>query len=567
MLPLPTETLEELLLMEGLVTKEQFNSALQVSQALNRPLEEVLVAENYISEIVISKILAKYYKLPFIELANNKIELEVIKIIPETVAKQHHLVAFAKDDQNKQLKVALDNPRDADIVKWLAQQTGLTVLPHIATERDIKKVLFRYRQGELEEFKHQISDKIQGLFKEDAGAIIKVIDILLESALGENASDIHIEGTAKNLIIRYRIDGILHDILVLPSQVQAAIVTRIKVLANLPTDEHRLPLDGRFKIVVGGKHLAIRVSIMPAYFGEKIVLRLLPEAMKHLKLEELGLQDDDLEKVRRNMRKSHGLILVTGPTNSGKTTTLYSILNILNTPEVNIATIEDPIEYGMNRVNQTQANPKVGLTFATGLRSLLRQDPNIIMVGEIRDLETAEMTIQAALTGHLVLSTVHTNSAILTIPRLLDMGVEPFLLASTINVIIAQRLVRRICQYCIEEYSVGLDVLEPVFNAIDPNEIRRVLNTEIAQQTKKVHLARGQGCEKCNNTGYSTRIGIYETLEIDDELKDLILHHASAQEIKELAAQKGMTSLLADGLMKAVSGITTIEEVIRVVRE
>ena len=409
--------------------------------------------------------------------------------------------------------------------------------------------------------------------------IIKIVDTLIKHAILQDASDIHIEPDEKEFRVRYRIDGILHDAMTLPIQVQQGIIARIKVLSNLKLDEHRVPQDGRFKIEKDGLKISFRVSILPIFNGEKIVMRLLNESSKGLTLEQMGVMGRGLEIIHRHIKKPNGMILVTGPTGSGKTTTLYTIMDILNTSEVNISTVEDPVEYRMPRINQTQIYPKVGLTFAAGLRALLRQDPDIIMVGEIRDKETMEMAIHSAMTGHLVLSTLHTNSAAGTLPRLIDMGAEPFLLASTINVIVAQRLVRRLCPDCRKECKLSTDELK---NLQDNYDMDRILDVILSEQKKKdgeAPLSKGKsrwneikfykavGCEQCNKEGYKGRLGIYEVLEVDDDIQRMISQKSPAEEIEKAAKNKGMLTMVEDGFSKAAQGMTSIEEILRVTRE
>ena len=402
--------------------------------------------------------------------------------------------------------------------------------------------------------------------------VVRIVDTLLEYSVIEGASDIHIEPEEKNITVRYRIDGILRNVMVLPKNVHSGIAARIKILANLKVDEHRLPQDGRFKISTDEYNVAFRVSIIPTFDGEKIVMRLLNEKAQVLSLEQLGLQPRPFEILKRNIAKPNGIILVTGPTGSGKTTTLYTILNILNTPQVNISTIEDPIEYRMPHVNQSQVNAKIGYTFAAGLRAFLRQDPNIIMVGEIRDQETAEIAVQAAMTGHLVLSTIHTNDAATTMPRLSEMGVPSFLIASTVNIIIAQRLVRKICPYCIQSYNLDKEAIEQLEKQVNIKDILRTLEDEKAilnanKGISSLLFYRGKGCKKCNNTGYKGRIGIYEVMENSKDLSALILRNASAKEINAQARLEGILTIVEDGFVKAKNGITTIEEVLRVTKE
>jgi type IV pilus assembly protein PilB len=398
------------------------------------------------------------------------------------------------------------------------------------------------------------------------------VDTLLEYAIFESASDIHIEPTEKDIVIRYRIDGILRDVMTLPKNIQPGIIARIKVLSNLKLDEHRLPQDGRFKIETGDYRIAFRVSVLPVFDGEKIVLRLLDESKQTLTLEQLGILEKPLEILKKNIKKPHGMILVTGPTGSGKTTTLYTMMNLLNTPQVNISTVEDPIEYRMSRINQSQVNPKIGFTFATGLRALLRQDPNIIMVGEIRDQETAEIATHAAMTGHLVLSTLHTNDAAGAIPRLSEMGVPNFLIASTVNVIIAQRLVRKICQNCIQSYTLAQEDIIQIEKQFKFSDIIQSLkkNNEIDSEDlslNELHFFKGKGCVKCGYRGYKGRIGIYEILENNQQLAALISKNATREDIYQYAIKNNLITLPQDGFIKAKQGLTTIEEILRVTKE
>lgn len=402
--------------------------------------------------------------------------------------------------------------------------------------------------------------------------IVRVVDTLLEYAIFEEASDIHIEPTEKNVIIRYRIDGMLKQVMTLPKNVQAGLVARIKVLANLKLDEHRLPQDGRFKISSPQYKVAFRVSIIPVFDGEKVVLRLLNESAKALSLEDLGLHKDALGILKNNIKKPHGIILVTGPTGSGKTTTLYTIMNVLNKPEVNISSIEDPIEYRMPSINQSQVNPKIDFTFAKGLRSLLRQDPNIIMVGEIRDKETAEIAAHAAMTGHLVLSTLHTNDAASSPQRLINMGIQSFLVSSTTNLIIAQRLTRKICKNCIYSYNLEKEMLKQLDKTFDLKKVLEFLINQGLLSKGQADLEstlfyRGKGCKKCGQSGYKGRIGIYEMMEITPKIAELITAKAEVEEIQKEAVASGMTTLTQDGFMKAIKGVTTVEEVLRVTQE
>ncbi len=398
------------------------------------------------------------------------------------------------------------------------------------------------------------------------------METLLEYSIMEGASDIHIEPEEKDVLVRYRIDGTLRNVMVLPKPVQSGIIARIKILANLKVDEHRKPQDGRFKIATKEYKVAFRVSILPTFDGEKIVMRLLNENAQVLTLEQLGFQKDPLDIIRLNIKKPNGIMLVTGPTGSGKTTTLYTILNILNTPEVNISTIEDPIEYRMKHVNQSQVNTKIGYTFADGLRSFLRQDPDIIMVGEIRDKETAEIASHAAMTGHSVLSTIHTNSAAATMPRLSEMGIPTFLIASTVNIIIAQRLVRKICPSCIQSFNLDSEQIKELEKQLNIKSILDVMKKEkmirdVKKGLESLLFFKGKGCKECNNTGYKGRMGIYEVLENKGEISGMILKNAPTSDIKKEAVKSGMLTMIEDGFLKAKKGVTTIEEVMRVTKE
>ena len=475
------------------------------------------------------------------------------------------------------------------------RKVRLPVSVHITTPtaiREISKLYHKNLESELANINKKTGGKLSAEVLDTSGMIkkgskledlakdvpvIRVVDTLLEYAIFEGASDIHIEPAEKSVIVRYRIDGILRDAMNLPKELQDGMLARIKILANLKLDEHRLPQDGRFKIENKDYKISFRVSLIPVYDGEKVVMRLLDESQKALSLEGLGLQKKALEIVKKNLKKPNGMNLVTGPTGSGKTTTLYTMMDILNTPGVNIATTEDPIEYRMPRVNQSQVQPKIGFTFAAGLRALLRQDPDIIMVGEIRDKETATIAINAAMTGHLVLSTLHTNDAPSTLPRLLDMGIEPFLVSTTVNLILAQRLLRKICQNCITSYTLTEKEVAQLEkdSEIDIGKITQML-TESKETTKKIDKSKGfgsilffkgKGCNKCGGLGYKGRIGIYEVLDMSDEIKEMVSTRADADEIKAKAIESGMLTMLEDGFLKAKAGVTTIEEVLRVTKE
>jgi type IV pilus assembly protein PilB len=567
----------------GLITSEKFDQCLKIAQEKGLKIEEVLVSEGIISENDLRKLEAYILGIPFIDLEKETIDPEVLKIIPESVARANNIVAFRKKGNN--LEVAMLDPEDLRAIEFLKKATPYRILPRLTTPESIKHVLNQYQKtleaefGELvkkeeKEIKTvKLEEKIQEKEELEKMAmelpIIRIVDTLIKHAILQRASDIHIEPTEKEVLVRYRIDGILRDAMILPKIAFQGIVARIKVLSNLRLDEHRLPQDGRFKIETPDYKYSIRVSVMPVFDGEKVVMRLLPETVKGFTLEELGLRRKALKDVRDNLKKPIGMILVCGPTGSGKTTTLYSMIKILNNPGVNICTIEDPVEYRMPRVNQTQVNPKIGLTFASGLRSLLRQDPDIIMVGEIRDNETASLAINAALTGHLVLSTLHTNSAAGAIPRLIDMKVEPFLISSTLNLILAQRLVRRLCGEK-EKYYLKEGELDNISKYCDLERVLKILREEklakAHQPLTKIPFFKPKPTKECPD-GYKGRIGIFEVLSVTPKIKELIVKGATSDEIEKVAKEEGMRTMVEDGFVKAAQGITSIEEVLRVITE
>ena len=554
------DKLREIILKSGFVSSKDFDAAVKTSEELSKSLTDVLIYKGVISEDVLGQLVAEYYQVPYIKLANKVIPIEVLSLVPEEAATSFHMVPFAREGDV--LSLSMEDPGDLEAREFAKRKTGLQLNIFYATGPDLAQVFGQYKQNIKELFTKIIEENVQKSETKTGDMaklasdlpVIKTLDTILEYASAERASDIHFEAMERVYLVRFRIDGVLRDILSLPKNIHPAITARIKILAQLKIDEHRIPQDGRFKFKLKDSIIALRVSILPAFYGENIVLRILPESARPLSLEELGLTSHNLELVKKNIRKPHGMILVTGPTGSGKTTTLYSILNILNTTEVKICTIEDPIEYGISRVNQIQINPAAGLTFAAGLRSLLRHDPDIIMVGEIRDKETAEMAIHSSLTGHLVLSTLHTNDASGTIPRFLDMGAEGFLVASTVNLVVAQRLVRKICTTCIESYRLSPDMIAYIKDFFG--------NVELSQ-----NFYRGKGCPECSHKGYKGRVGIFEVLEVNEEIRELIVKRVSSEVIAVAAKKNGMVPLLADGINKASGGMTSIEEVLRVVGE
>ncbi len=574
--------LKAFLLDAGLVEEKQFDKALKKAQKTGKRVEDVLVSEGLVSHEELIRLKAYILGIPFVNLEKEKIPPEVLKIIPEPIARSHNIIAFRK--KGKDLEVAMLDPEDLRTIEFIRKKANLRILPRLTNPASIKNALRQYQKTLEAEFGELIKKEAGGIkvIKEkpleeekelkkvaEELPVIRIVDTLIRHAILQRASDIHIEPTEKEIVVRYRIDGILREAMTLPKKAASGIVARIKVLSNLKLDEHRLPQDGRFKVESEDYKYSIRVSILPTINGEKVVMRLLSETAKAYTLEELGLRGEALEKVQRALRKPVGMILVTGPTGSGKTTTLYAMMEILNTPEVNISTIEDPVEYRMPRVNQTQVNPKIGLTFASGLRSLLRQDPDILMVGEIRDSETASLAINAALTGHLVLSTLHTTNAAGAIPRLIDMKAEPFLISSTLNIVLAQRLVRRLCEEK-QSYTLKKSEIKSLEKYCDTSMILKVLKEEGLARPKDtladITFFRPKPSKDCPD-GYSGRIGIFEVLAVSESIKELINKSATADEIQAQARKEGMRTMIEDGFIKAAQGITSIEEVLRVIIE
>jgi len=568
------EQIKEIIVKANIMPAEEFDKISNEAKANGKNLENYLIEKKIINLTSLYEQAANYFELPFINLKEKSIRKDVLLSIPEPIASTHNLIAFNSTTEG--IELATLDPNDLEIFEFIKKKTGLEPKIFLTTPESIQYGLKQYHKSLKAEFDYLDTGKEQN--NEDLKKlatdlpVVRVVDTLLEYAIFEDASDIHIEPEEKEVNVRYRIDGILRNVMTLPKTIQSGINARIKILANLKVDEHRLPQDGRFKIN-NNKELKVsfRVSIIPTFDGEKIVMRLLREKAQVLSLEQLGFQSSALETIKRNITKPHGMTLVTGPTGSGKTTTLYTVLNMLNTPEVNISTIEDPIEYRMPHVNQSQVNSKIGFTFAAGLRAFLRQDPDIIMVGEIRDQETAEIAIHAAMTGHLVLSTLHTNDAVNTLPRLSDMGVPSFLVATTTNLIIAQRLVRKICPNCIQSFNLDEKIIEDLKKHFNIDSIiKTMIREKIIIDHKDIEsllFYRGKGCKQCNDSGYKGRVGIYETLEITPKISEMILKKATENEIKETALDNDMITMVEDGFIKAKNGITTIEEIMRVTKE
>lgn len=581
------DRLKKFLIDAELITKEDFERVEGISQESNQTIRNVLISEGLIDQEKLIKFEAYLLGIPFVNIEEETIPQEILNLIPEPIARAHNVVAFRKKENS--LEVAMLDPEDLITIEFIKKTDPLMkILPRLTTPESIKNTLRQYQKtldielgdilktgsskviSHIERVKEGVLEKTEELMKAaEELPIIGVVDTILRRAIVQKASDAHIEPLEAEVIVRFRIDGILNDVMVLPLAVASGIVARIKVLSNLKLDEHRLPQDGRFKIETEDYKYSIRVSVLPVYNGEKIVMRLLQENVKGIGLEDLGFTGMSLEKIKSNLLRPTGMILITGPTGCGKTTTLYSMMDILNIPDVNISTVEDPIEYRMPRINQTQVNSKIGLTFASGLRSLVRQDPNIIMVGEIRDNETAGLAINATLTGHLVLSTLHTTEAAGAIPRLIDMKVEPFLIASTLNVIIAQRLVRRFYGNK-EKYKLKEEELSNLGKYCDLNRILEILKEEKILKPKAtledIEFYRPKA-SKDSTSGYKGRLAILEVLTVNEAIKELIIRKASTREITAQAIKDGMRTMVEDGFVKAAKGLTSIEEVLRVIVE
>ena len=580
-----SQKLLRFILDAGLIDKNQFTEVLEKSKESKKDVDDVLLSNNLVKEKELIKIKSYLSGIPFINLENEVVPKEVLEIIPEAIARAHNIVPFSKKENN--LEVAMLDPEDFGIIQTIEKSTpSLKILPRLTTIEGIRNILSQYQRASQIEFEDIIKKKklekitnVKDLenyeVKEDEKKaaedipIIKIVDSFLKNAILQEASDVHIEPLEKEMIIRYRIDGILHDIMAFPITAALGIVARIKILSNLKLDEHRLPQDGRFKIETEDFKYSVRVSVLPVFNGEKIVMRLLEENTKTVALEKLGFTGKRLEQIKDNLNKSSGMILITGPTGCGKTTTLYSMMEMLNTPEVNISTVEDPIEYRMPRINQTQVNADIGMTFASGLRVLVRQDPDIIMVGEVRDDETAGLAINAALTGHLVLSTLHTTEAAGAIPRLIDMKAKPFLISSTLVLIIAQRLVRKFHSEK-EKYTLNVSELKNLEKYCDLKRILEILKEEKLVKpnatTKDIEFYKPKP-SKDQGDGYKGRLGIVEVLPITETIRGLIIKKTTTREIAKQAIKEGMRTMIEDGFVKAAQGLTSIEEVLRVITE
>lgn len=552
------EQLKKLVLSVKLLDEEKFSKVVDYAKNSEISLSDALIEKDVITDENLGILIADYLKIPFIVLSKISIPDEVFKIIPEKTARKYKVIPFERNEMG--IKLAMIDPSNLLIRDMIERKTSQKVIPYLSTERDIYSKLWIYKKDLQKTFDMLVEEQLRTAESAESvdAPIAKIVDLIIQFAYQDQTSDIHIEPQEKGTLVRFRIDGILHDVLSLPKELHEQVATRIKVLSSLRTDEHQTPQDGKMKVALEEEDLDIRVSILPIVYGEKVVLRLLASHFRQFSLVDLGMTEKDLAKITNAFTKSFGMILSTGPTGSGKTTSIYSILKIINTREKNITTIEDPVEYRIKGVNQIQTNVKTDLTFASGLRSILRQDPNVIFVGEIRDSETAGIAVNAALTGHLVLSTLHTNDAATTLPRLTDMKVEPFLVASTVSVIVGQRLIRKICEMC--KGSIELTE-EQLLQNLPEDLIRKHFGTKTS-----FRLYKGKGCNVCHDTGYSGRVGLFEVLEVTAAIKKLITEKNDSDIILQQAIKDGMVTMLEDGIEKSIKGVTTIEEVLRVTK-
>ena len=587
-------TIEKILVRTGSVDETKLNELKSDAEANSKSLQDTVLHSNIVDDEKLTEMIAEYIGVPFIRINPKDVSEEVLRKIPEHIARQYNAVLFAAAEDGT-LSLAMDDPDDVQALNFIQKEIGYNTRVFLATKNNILECLDIYRGDVNKEIDQVIATQqdaqaenqtvTEEEFAENS-PVAQTVNLLLEYAIKSSASDIHIEPREEFVQIRYRIDGVLREVNRLPRNVLGALVSRIKILSNLKIDERRVPQDGRFKIAVSGRQYALRVSTLPIADGEKVVMRILDESNQSVTLEQLGYWGKSLVDIKEAMQQPNGMILVTGPTGSGKSTSLFSILSELNTPDVNISTIEDPVEYKISGVNQTQTNVKAGMTFASGLRALLRQDPNIIMVGEIRDGETANLGVQAALTGHLVFSTLHTNNAATCLPRLLDMEIEPFLIASTVKAVIGQRLVRRLCTFCRQHYTPTSDEIKNIeslfglsnsrdigyINRLESQAASEKIGGDAEQNTSDTTITglwkeSAEGCDECNHQGFKGRLGIYEVLDVSQTIQRSITTNATSNEIQDEAINDGMVTMQIDGLIKALRGVTTISEVLRVTRE
>lgn len=577
------DQLKRFVLDSSLISKKDVAAAEKVAKEEDRTLAESLIAAGHMTEDDMRRVESYVLGIPFVSLKEMKIDFDILSLIPEPVARNHNIIAFKRDDDS--VEVAMLDTADLPAIDFVKKKVGLKILPRLTDTESMRIALQQYQKNLKDEFGDIIMKDASALKVIEEGGedlseadlkklaedlpVVRIVDTLLRHAIIQGASDIHIEPMENQVLVRYRIDGVLNDAMKLPKHASSTIVARIKVLSSLKLDEKRLPQDGRFKMEMDGQKVSFRVSVLPVFYGEKVVMRLLRENRSGFSLEGIGFHGETLERIHRATKQTTGIILVTGPTGSGKSTTLYTILDLLNTPEVNISTIEDPIEYQMPRINQTQVKPDIGFTFANGLRSLMRQDPDVIMVGEIRDQETASLAINAALTGHLVLATVHTNSASGTVERLVDMGVERFLLVSTLQVAVGQRLVRRLADdkepYSLTPNERGeLNKIADLDRILDALKEEKVVKDNATWNDVLFYHPKANGLE---TDGFKGRMGIHEVLQISSTIKDMVIAEKTSDQIQAQAQKEGMLTMVEDGIFKAARGFTSVEEVLRVINE
>lgn len=558
------ETLKKLLVDPGHVTEKEFDKAQKEAQIGGKNIQDLLVEKDLIQDDQLGQLIALELGFSFVNLRKESINEEALDLIPEPVARSKGIIAFSESE--KKIKVGMLNPRDLRMLHLIEKRAGKKVLAFYITKKDFINALGKYKSNIKVVFNKIIKQfQNKSLTRDERDeAIVKIVDMMLLYGYQNKASDIHIEPYTGKILARFRIDGVMHDVLNIPKKLADLILTRIKIMAKMRTDEHRAALDGKLKFKAQDETVDVRVSIVPVTGGENVVMRLLSSQSRQYGLTDLGMENKDLDKVKRTIKNPHGMIIVTGPTGSGKTTTVYAVMKILNTRDVHISSIEDPVEYDIEGISQIQVNVKTNLTFAKGLKAIVRQDPDIIMIGEVRDEETSDIAVNSAMTGHLVLTTLHANDAATTLPRLIDMGIEPFLVASTVNIIIAQRLVRKTCPKC----KMSFQMTDEIKRMVDRNPgVKEALIAKKGEKWEKIYLYKGAGCAICHKSGFLGRVGVFEVLEMDEDLKDLVVKRATSDIITKKARENGMTTILEDGINKVLNGVTTLEEIVRVTKE